>query len=108
MKKILKWIAILFGVLAGIVVLAGSAVFLVTNSRINKTYAVPLEEIAVPAGSEAIAKGEHIATIRTGISPSGRALDPAMPAAQFASMTDDELKAVFLFLQSLPPKEQGQ
>lgn len=29
-----------------------------------------------------------------------------MPFAQFSRMTDDELKAIWLFLQSLPAKEQ--
>lgn len=64
MKKIAKWIGILLGLLVGILVLAIAAVFLITNSRINKTYHIPLEKIAVPAGAEAIGNGEHVATIR--------------------------------------------
>ena len=43
-----------------------------------------------------------IATMRTGITPDGRQLDPAdMPWPSVGQMTDDELTAVFLYLQSL-------
>jgi hypothetical protein len=30
-----------------------------------------------------------------------------MPYKQYANMTDDELKAIWAFLQSMPPKEFG-
>jgi hypothetical protein len=42
------------------------------------------------------------------VTPGGRELDPLMPAELFAKMTDDELKAVWLYLQSLPALEQGE
>jgi mono/diheme cytochrome c family protein len=64
MKTILKWIGILLGVLVGILILAVAGVYLVTNARIIRTYDIPLAKIAVPTGREAIANGEHIATIR--------------------------------------------
>jgi mono/diheme cytochrome c family protein len=64
MKTIAKWIGILLGLLVGILVLVVAAVFLITNARINKSYDISLEEIAVPTGAEAITNGEHIATIR--------------------------------------------
>lgn len=42
-------------------------------------------------------------TIRTGTAPSGHALDPKeMPWKDFNNYSDDELKAIFLYLQSLP------
>jgi mono/diheme cytochrome c family protein len=44
-------------------------------------------------------------TLRTGTNPAGHALDPEqMPWKYFGQMTDDELAAVFVFLQSLPPE----
>lgn len=50
---------------------------------------------------------EFINTIRTGTTPSGYNLDPAlMPWMDFRNMSDDELKAVWMYLQSLP--ELGQ
>lgn len=40
-------------------------------------------------------------TIRTGTTPSGRALNPElMPWPAFANMTDDELEAIRLYIQS--------
>jgi len=44
-----------------------------------------------------------ITTIRTGVNPKGHALKPAeMPWKHFKNYSDDELKAIFLYLQSLP------
>ncbi len=49
---------------------------------------------------------DFIRTLRTGVTPDGKELDPeAMPWKTFGQMTDDELKAVWLFLQSRPPLE---
>lgn len=64
MKKILKWIGIVLGVIAGIILLAIAAVFLLSNARINKTYDVPAQPITVPGDAETLAYGEHVATIR--------------------------------------------
>ena len=44
-----------------------------------------------------------IATLRTGVKPSGIALTGAMPWQDYGRMTDDELTAIFLYLQTLPP-----
>jgi mono/diheme cytochrome c family protein len=49
-----------------------------------------------------------INTMRTGITPSGYHLDGQyMPWPLLGQMTDDELKAVWLYLQSMPPKPYG-
>jgi mono/diheme cytochrome c family protein len=47
--------------------------------------------------------------MRTGVTPSGRQLrDEYMPyKSLFSDMTDEELEAIWLFLQSLPPREYG-
>ena len=46
---------------------------------------------------------QFINTIRTGVTPGGHALNPdEMPWKHFNNYSDDELKAVFLYLQSLP------
>jgi mono/diheme cytochrome c family protein len=48
------------------------------------------------------------AVLREGRVPSGRQIDPAqMPYPVLARMTDDEIGALFLFLQSLPPRPEG-
>jgi mono/diheme cytochrome c family protein len=46
-------------------------------------------------------------TLRTGITPFGRELTDAMPWGNFGQMTDEELQAIWLYLQSLPAMEQG-
>lgn len=55
-------------------------------------------------GGELAAWGDadFIKTIRTGVTPSQHQLNKAMPWKEYANMSDDELKAVFLYLQSLP------
>lgn len=47
-------------------------------------------------------EADFIKVIRTGVTPSGRQLDKAMPWETFAKHSDDELKAMFRYLQSLP------
>lgn len=50
---------------------------------------------------------DFINAIRTGNTPSGHQLDPAlMPWKDFRNMTDDELKAIWMYLESLPKLEQ--
>ena len=51
---------------------------------------------------------DFMKTLRTGMTPGGKQLKSAMPWKYFGQMTDDELKAVWLYLQSLPALEQGK
>lgn len=47
---------------------------------------------------------EFMNAMRTGITPDGRRIDPEwMPWPAFAGMTDLEMRAIFLYLQSLTP-----
>lgn len=48
-------------------------------------------------------EADFIRAIRTGTRPDGTQLNPAMPWQSFSPMTDDELSAIWLFLESLPP-----
>jgi mono/diheme cytochrome c family protein len=51
-------------------------------------------------------EAEFITALRTGTTPEGRQLNAEfMPISATMQMTDDEMRAVFLFLQSLPPRE---
>jgi mono/diheme cytochrome c family protein len=52
---------------------------------------------------------DFIRTVRTGVTPSGDKLRPPMTDVLQAlrMQSDDELTAIFLYLQSLPPKEFG-
>jgi len=50
---------------------------------------------------------QFINTIRTGVTPGGHPLDPKlMPWMDYRKSYDDELKAIWLYLQSLPKLEQ--
>jgi hypothetical protein len=40
--------------------------------------------------------------VRTGVHPSGRTIDSAMPWQSFRNMTDTELRAIWAYLQGLP------
>lgn len=49
---------------------------------------------------------DFIHTLRTGVKPDGTKLDPMMmPYPLIGQMTDEELRAVWLYLSSLPPVE---
>ena len=51
---------------------------------------------------------DFMKTLRTGVTPGGKQLKSAMPWKYFGQMTDDELKAVWMYLQSLPALPQGK
>ena len=47
---------------------------------------------------------DFIKTLRTGVNPAGHPLNPnEMPWKHINTYTDDELKAIFMYLQTLPP-----
>ena len=62
-----------------------------------------------PAGTLSIwSSTDFIQTMRTGITPYSRQLDPAfMPYEEYSRLTDEDLTAIFLYLQSLPVTETG-
>ena len=51
---------------------------------------------------------DFVTTLRTGVTPGGHQLIDMMPWKYFGQMTDEELKAVWMYLQSLPPLPQGK
>ena len=74
--------------------------------RTDAEYLVPN---LTPGGEMAFwSEEDFITTLRTGVTPGGKQLKDAMPWKYFGQMTDDELKAVWLYLQSLPALEQGK
>lgn len=70
----------------------------------------PPAENLTPAGDLATwTEADFIETMRTGVTPSGHELNSEyMPWPVVGRMTDDELKAIWLYLQSLPPKQTAQ
>ena len=67
--------------------------------------AVPAANLTPGGELAAWNEADFISAIRTGITPSGRRLDEAMPWQQFANMSDEELRAVWLYLRNLPPQQ---
>ena len=73
----------------------------------------PGQEVVTPnltPGGELATWSEEgfINALRTGVTPSGEMLEKKeMPWESFGQMTDGELKALWMYLQSLPAKEQG-
>jgi mono/diheme cytochrome c family protein len=45
--------------------------------------------------------------LREGVKPEGVAINPAMPIGSTKEMTDDEIRAVYLYLKTVPPKAFG-
>ncbi|MDX1616780.1 MAG: cytochrome c [Candidatus Promineifilaceae bacterium] len=64
-----------------------------------------------PAGQLANwSEEDFIQTIRTGVTPGGHTLREPMAGVltHLQRQTDDELRAIFMYLQSLPPREFGE
>lgn len=60
MRKILKWIGIVLAGLAGLLLVAAVVLYALGSSRLNKTYDIQVENIAVATGEAAIARGQHL------------------------------------------------
>lgn len=52
-------------------------------------------------------EAEFLSTIRTGVDRSGHLLNEEMPWRRYAGMSDDDLRAIWAFLQSMPARESG-
>ena len=68
--------------------------------------AVPAANITV-AGLGSWSEAEFIRAMRTGMRPDGRVLNTSMPWPYYAQMTDDELRAIWRFLQVVPARPTG-
>lgn len=63
MKRILKWLGIILGGLIVVVVILVAALHYVGSSRLNNAPDVTTSPVTVPSDEEAVARGEHLATI---------------------------------------------
>ncbi len=59
MKKFFKWLGIVLGSLVGLVLVAGATLYLIGNSRANKTYGFPPSNLVIPTDEASIAYGKH-------------------------------------------------
>ncbi len=66
--------------------------------------AVPAPDLTTGGEMVGWSEADFITALRTGVKPSGRTLDPmAMPWETIGRATDEELQAMWMYLQSLPP-----
>jgi len=63
MKKVLKWIGIVLGALAVLLIAAGLFLYISGNSTINKTYDVQVETVDIPEDAASIERGRHLAEV---------------------------------------------
>src|SRR5512138_2230562 len=59
MMKVLKWIGIVLGLLAGLLLVAGVVLFFIGNARLNKTYDIPPSNLTLPTDAASIEYGKH-------------------------------------------------
>jgi mono/diheme cytochrome c family protein len=79
------------------------------NGKLIRTDAEYLAPNLTPGGELAFwSEEDFITTLRTGVTPGGKQLKDAMPWKFFGQMSDDEMKAVWMYLQSLPALPQGK
>lgn len=59
MKRVLKWIGIILASLLGVLVIAGFVLYLMGESRLNKTYDFPASNLTLPTDEASLALGKH-------------------------------------------------
>ena len=57
MRKFFKWLGIILGSLIGLILLAGLGLYISTNIKMQKTYAVQVEIVTIPSDSASIERG---------------------------------------------------
>ena len=60
--RVVRWIGIGLGGLIGLVLIAAVALYLIAGGRIDRTYAISAEAIAIPTDQASIDRGRHLAT----------------------------------------------
>nr|MDQ3082808.1 cytochrome c [Gemmatimonadota bacterium] len=60
MKRALKWLGYVVGLLVLFVIIGVGTVYAITSSRMNKTYPTEVQSVAIPSDPVAVAKGKHL------------------------------------------------
>jgi cytochrome c553 len=68
----------------------------------------PPAQNITPTGIGSWSEIEFIQALRTGKRPDGTEIKPFMPWQIYGKMTDDELRAIYLYLKTVPPKPNGE
>ena len=78
-----------------------------SGGRVAGPPSLPIAANLTPTGLGGWTEGDFVHTMRDGVRPDGRRLDPFMPFATYSRMTDDELHALWMYLRSVPAKPTG-
>ncbi len=63
MRKALKWIGIILGVLAGLALVGLAGLYVLSEQKLNQTYTLPADNVPIPTDPAAIERGRHLATV---------------------------------------------
>jgi len=72
----------------------------------NKIDNVPTANLT-PTGLGKWTEEDFFKALRTGVRPDGRILSAVMPWPYTKNLTDDELQAMWMYLQTIPPRQTG-
>ena len=75
---------------------------------IEEAPGAPLSTNLTPAAIGSWTEADFFKALRSGVRPNGTAIDPFMPWASTARMTDDEIRALWTYLQTVPARETPQ
>ena len=64
MKRLLRWIGIAAGSLAGLALIAYALLYVLSERVLRRTYEIPAVAISIPTDPESIAEGRRLATVR--------------------------------------------
>jgi cytochrome c553 len=67
----------------------------------------PVAPNITPTGLQAYDEAGFFTAMRAGTRPGGSKINEAMPTAWTREMTDDEIRAVWLYLKTVPPRKFG-
>jgi mono/diheme cytochrome c family protein len=89
MKKFWKWVGVVLGVLAGLIVIIFVVVYLKTQARLTRVYHLPEETVPIPTDAASIEYGRHIFRFRgcEACHSSGEFLDLSGPSQTLTHLT---------------------
>jgi mono/diheme cytochrome c family protein len=68
---------------------------------------IPAANITVSGAVKGWTEEQFLTAIRTGTDPNGHVINEFMPWKRYGNMSDEELKAIWAYIQVAPPKEYG-
>src|SRR4051812_15928106 len=63
LKKVLKWVGIVLGVIVVLLLLGAAFLYFRAQSKLNQTYNVQVESVKIPTDAASIERGKHLATV---------------------------------------------